>query len=197
MANHLGEKIRDTRKRLKLTLNDLSQRSGLSVSQLSKLENGKQRISVDLALKLAGVLLVPVTSFLSDPGPNPQGRRAITRSGTGLVHEAQGIRFEVLCNDFRQKSNLFWLVTVHAQSFEAAGGWRAHSGEEFIRVQSGRLKLHSQLYEPLVLEPGDSILFDGAMNHAYVALDGVPAVLLMSNSVSGGYPMPDEAATDV
>lgn len=185
MPNHLGEKIRDTRKRQKLTLKDLSERSGLSVSQLSKLENGKQRISVDLALKLAGVLLVPVTSFLSDPEPNPQGRRAITRSGTGMVHEAKGIRFEVLCNDMRQKSNLFWHVTVYANNLEASSGWRSHAGEEFIRVLFGRLELHSKLYEPVVLAPGDSILFDGAMDHGYVALDGQPALLLMSNSVSG------------
>jgi len=44
MTNELGETIRQTRKQMKLTLRELGERSGLTVSQLSKLENGKQRI---------------------------------------------------------------------------------------------------------------------------------------------------------
>lgn len=194
MAHHLGERIRQTRKRLKLTLNDLSQRSGLSVSQLSKLENGKQRISVDLAMKLAGVLLVPVTSFLSSPRVIPQARRSITRAGAGMQHEAMGISFEILCNDMRDKSNLFWRVTVTATSLEASGGWRSHAGEEFISVLSGRLALHTALYETVILETGDSILFDGEMDHGYAAVGDSPAVLLMSNSIPSHSASETEAA---
>src|SRR5262245_50855026 len=80
MTNELGKTIRQTRKKLKLTLRELGEQSGLTVSQLSKLENGKQRISVDVALKIAGVLRVPVTSLLSTPRQVPLGRRSITRA---------------------------------------------------------------------------------------------------------------------
>lgn len=178
----LGEMIRKVRKQQKLTLRELSEGTGLSISQLSKLENGKQRISVDLALKLAGMLRVPVTTFLSAPRPNSQARRAITRAGQGLRHNAGDLSFEVLCNDIRDKANLFWRVTVGAHSLEDAGGWRSHAGQEFIYVLEGRLALHSAFYEPLELVEGDSILFDGEMDHAYVSLSEEPAVLLMSNS---------------
>ena len=34
-----------------------------------------------------------------------------------------------------------------------------------------------------VLRPGDSILFDGEMQHAYVALGDEPVIMLMSNTV--------------
>ncbi|WP_260855105.1 helix-turn-helix domain-containing protein [Mesorhizobium amorphae] len=60
----MGSKIRDARKQQNITLRELSERSGLSVSQLSKLENGKARLTVDVALTIAGVLHVPVASFL-------------------------------------------------------------------------------------------------------------------------------------
>ena len=39
MQGNVGSKIRDARKERNITLRDLSERSGLSVSQLSKLEN--------------------------------------------------------------------------------------------------------------------------------------------------------------
>lgn len=178
----LGEMIRKVRKQQGLTLRALSVGTGLSISQLSKLENGKQRISVDLALKLAGALRVPVTTFLSPPRPNSQARRAITRAGQGLRHEAGNLTFEVLCNDIRDKANLFWRVTVRARTLDEAGGWRAHAGQEFIHVLAGQLELHTAFYEPLVMAPGDSILFDGEMEHAYVSTGEEPAVILMSNS---------------
>ena len=183
MINELGETIRQTRKKMKLTLRELGERSGLTVSQLSKLENGKQRISVDVALKIAGVLRVPVTSLLASPRQVPLGRRSITRAGTGTRHATEGVVFEVLCSDFRDKSNIFWNVTITGRTPEETGGWRTHSGEEFIQVLAGVLELHTRHYEPLIMETGDSILFDGEMEHAYVAKGDEPARLFMSNTM--------------
>ncbi len=183
MQGNVGTKIREARKDQNLTLRDLSERSGLSVSQLSKLENGKARLTVDIALVIAGVLHVPVASFLFRPKPGMQARRSITRAGSGVIHEGNAMEFEVLCSDFRDKANIFWRVTLHAHSFEENGGWRSHSGEEFIHVLSGRLELHTIHYDPTVLQPGDSILFDGEMQHAYVALGDDPVIMLMSNTV--------------
>ncbi|WP_137113588.1 XRE family transcriptional regulator [Mesorhizobium sp. GR13] len=188
MKHDLGEAIRQTRKRLKLTLKDLSERSGLPVSQLSKLENGKQRISVDVALKIAGVLHVPVTSFLAMPRATPQARRSITRAGEGTRHETTGMVFEVLSGDFKDKTSLFWNVTVYGRSLEETAGWRSHSGEEFLQVLSGSIELHTRHYEPLVLNKGDSVLFDGEMEHGYVCNSAEPAVLLMSNAMPAAMP---------
>lgn len=179
----VGSQIRQARKDQDLTLKDMSERSGLSVSQLSKLETGKARLTVDLALRIAGVLRVPVASFLFGPKAGMQSRRSITRASAGIQHEGPGMKFEVLCSDFRDKHNIFWRVTLTARSFEENGGWRAHSGEEFINVLSGSLELHTVHYDTTVLEPGDSILFDGEMQHAYVALGDEPVVMLMSNSI--------------
>ena len=183
MTADLGGLIRKARKEKRLTLQDLSEKSGISVSQLSKVENGKARLTVDLALLIAGVLHVPVGSIMFSVKPVNQARRSITRAGGGTVHEGRGMRFEVLCGDFRDKHNIFWRVELTARTFEENGGWREHNGEEFIHVLSGTLELHTIHYEPTVLNPGDSILFDGLMQHAYVALGDEPVVMLMSNSM--------------
>jgi transcriptional regulator with XRE-family HTH domain len=176
-------KIREIRKLQRLTLESLSRACGLSVSQLSKIENGKARLTFDTALTLSGILKVPVTAFLSAPAGLPVARRSITRAGGGIVHETPGLRFEVICSDFREKRNVFWRVTISARTIEEGGGWRSHPGEEFLQVLEGILDLHSEHYEPVRLMPGDSILFDATMRHAYAAVGPKDAVVLMSNSV--------------
>ena len=176
-------KIREIRKSKGLTLEQLSQTSGLSVSQLSKIENGKARLTFDTALMLSGLLKVPVTAFLSSPTSAPVARRSITRAGGGIVHNTPGMKFEVLCSDFREKRNVFWRVVVTAKTVEEAGGWRHHPGEEFLFVLEGVLEIHTEHYEPVRLKPGDSILFDANMPHSYVSHGKRDAVVLMSNTV--------------
>ncbi|WP_374272611.1 helix-turn-helix domain-containing protein [Paenirhodobacter enshiensis] len=175
------QQIRHFRKMRGLSLRALSERIGVSVSQLSKIESGKARLTVEMALKLAGELELPAASFLNDPSPAPRARRTITRAGTGTRHHSPGLEHEVLCSDFKEKQNLFWRMTVAPGAVEDNGGMRQHPGQEFIHVLSGRLELHSAYYDPLVLETGDSILFDSDQPHGYVGLDG-PAEFLLMNS---------------
>lgn len=183
-------KIREIRKSKGLTLEELSAACGLSVSQLSKIENGKARLTFDIALTLSGLLKVPVTAFLSSSTAVPIARRSMTPAGGGIVHQTPGMRFEVLCSDFKEKRNVFWRVVISAHSVEESGGWRSHPGEEFLHVLEGALNLHTEHYEPAFLAAGDSILFDASMPHAYVAEGSADAVVLMSNTV------PAEAGLD-
>lgn len=171
------------RKLRKFSLREFSTLSGISASQLSKIESGKAKLTVDTALKLANILQVPASVFLTAPTPSAMARRSITRHGTGTIHLTPGMEFEILCSDFKEKYNLFWRVEITATSVEENGGWRQHPGQEFILVLEGRLELHSAHYEPTVLEKGDSILFDSDQSHAYVAVGG-SAQVVMINSIS-------------
>lgn len=175
--------IRHYRNLKKMSLRELAQHSGISASQLSKIESGKARLTVDTALKLAGVLQVPAAIFLSEPPQKAMARRSVTRKGHCVKHKTPGMSLEVLCGEFKEKHQLFWKVKVTARSFEENGGWRQHPGQEFLYVLSGTLELHSQYYDTTVLKAGDSILFDAEQPHAYVSVDG-PAEVLMMNSLS-------------
>ena len=179
----VSAKIREIRKSKGLTLEELSAACGLSVSQLSKIETGKARLTFDTALILSGLLKVPVTAFLSNPPQSAIARRSVTPAGGGIVHQTPGMRFEVLCSDFKEKRNVFWRVVINATTVEASGGWRSHPGEEFLHVLQGTLELQTEHYEPARLNTGDSILFDASMPHAYVAIGGREAIVLMSNTV--------------
>jgi len=60
------------------------------------------------------------------------------------------------------------IIDVQARSVEELGGLVRHSGEEYLYVLSGAMELHSDLYAPLPLGPGDSVYFDSGMAHGYV-----------------------------
>lgn len=183
--SHAAAQIRHYRTLKKMSLRELAQHSGISASQLSKIESGKARLTVETALKLAGILQVPAAIFLTEPTRKAMARRSVTRKGQGVKHATPGMSFEVLCSEFREKHQLFWKVKVTAKSFEENGGWRQHPGQEFLYVLSGILELHSQYYDPIVLKACDSILFDADQPHAYIGVDG-PAEVLMMNSIAEG-----------
>jgi len=176
--------IRHYRNSKNMSLRELAKLSGISASQLSKIESGKAKLTVETALKLAGILQVPAALFLSSPRQKGMARRSVTRRAHGVKHAMAGMSMEVLCSEFKEKHQLFWKVKVTANSFEDNGGWRQHPGQEFLYVLSGTLELHSQYYDQIVLRTGDSILFDADQPHAYIAVGG-PAELLMMNSISG------------
>ena len=46
------------------------------------------------------------------------------------------------------------------------GPWNRHETEDMLYVLSGSLAFHSEGYEVMRLEPGDSLHFDGRMPHA-------------------------------
>ena len=99
--------IRHYRNLKSISLRDLSALSGISPSQLSKIEFGKAKLTVETALKLAGILHVPAAMFLAEPTPQAKARRSITRRNTGTVHENPGMQLEILCSEFKEKQNLF------------------------------------------------------------------------------------------
>lgn len=174
--------IRKERSQKGISLRTLANHLGISASQLSKIETGKSKLSVDLALKIAEILEVPAANFLSKGRPAATGRRAITRSTASDGQTTPGMRFKPLCSEFKDHDILYWVVTLSARTLEENGGWRQHPGQEFFYVLSGHVQLLSHLYEPTTLDPGDSILFDSDHPHAYLAL-GEPAQVLMINSL--------------
>ena len=58
--------------------------------------------------------------------------------------------------------------TLHTRSLEEFGEWVRHQGEEFVYVLRGKVELHTEHYEPVVLAAGDSAYFDSSMGHAYL-----------------------------
>ena len=77
-----------------------------------------------------------------------------------------------LCPELRRKRMIPVLTRVRARSVAEFGELLHHPGEEFIYVVEGRVEIHTEFYDPVVLEAGESIYIDSNMGHAYVAAEG-------------------------
>lgn len=177
-----GDHIRSVRKRLGLTLSDLSERTGLAVSTLSKLEKGNVSLSYDKLMLLSRGLGVDMAELLSgapgaQPVPGGSGRRVVHRAGEGQPVETQSYAQVYLASELLSKRFTPIVVEVKARSideFKAEfGDLIRHPGEEFAYILEGEVAFHTDLYAPVVLKAGDSIYFDSEMGHAYLkAADG-------------------------
>ncbi len=181
----LGQRLRAYRKEKGMTLADMSKITGFAISTLSKIENGKIALNFSTVLSLSERLAVPIVRFI---GPTedqkPTGRRAITRSGRGHKTSYPRWDLETLCDDFIQKRNVFWKMTVKCRDIQEHGPLAGHPGEEFLYIITGAIELHTDLYKPLLLQAGDSILFDAMTPHGYIAVSEEDPLVLMSNTVT-------------
>ena len=174
--------IRDVRLAQGLSLRALSARAGLPYSTLSKLENGKMALTYDKLIRLAQALNVDIRDLLAEAAetaaPVAVGRRSITRAGEGLDADSEKHMHHYPAADLLGKMMIPIIIDVQARSVEELGGLVRHGGEEYLYVLSGSMELHSDLYAPLTLGPGDSVYFDSGMAHGYVRTSAEPCSVL-------------------
>ncbi|HSH56517.1 helix-turn-helix transcriptional regulator [Halomonas sp. KAO] len=176
----LGERLREIRLSNQWTLEDVSQRTGLARSTLSKIENDQISPTFTAVQKLIGGLDIDLPQLLSPPRQQTRtmGRRDLTRRGQGDLHPTPTYEHELLSCELAQKRMIPFKTIVRARAFEDFSEWVRHDGEEFLMVLEGEILLYSEFYEPLRLESGDSIYFDSAMGHALVSTSEQDAVVL-------------------
>ena len=187
-----GDHIRNLRKRLGLTLADVSGRTGLAVSTLSKLEKGNVSLSYDKLMLLSKGLGVDMAELLLDaPGssaratpPGGGGRRVVQRAGEGQVVQTRSYGQTYLAAELLNKRFTPMIAEPRARTMEEFkvefGDFIRHPGEEFAYVLEGEIEFHSELYAPVLLRVGDSIYFDSEMGHAYLKASDGPCRLVAS-----------------
>lgn len=176
--------LRALRTERSLTMGQLAAKTGISQSTLSKLENGKMRMTYEKLVRLGAGLEVDIGRLIQRTGtsqtpikPGP-GRRSVVRAG-----EATGVHFlkqhhSYIASEYLGKTMIPILIEVVARHIEELNGMLAHRGEEYLYVLSGSMELHSEFYAPLRLDAGDSIYFDSGMAHAYLLVGNVPCRVL-------------------
>ncbi len=189
-----GEAIRTLRKRSGLTLTELSGRTGLAVSTLSKIEMGHVSLSYDKLLLISKSLGVDMAELL-DTTPHPAGppsygqRRVVQRAGEGQRVETSSYSQLYLATELLDKRFVPIYVDLRARTLEEFfaefGDLIRHPGEEFTYVIEGEVAVHTDLYAPVILRAGDSIYFDSEMGHAYLKASDGPCRLVTTCSPRG------------
>jgi transcriptional regulator with XRE-family HTH domain len=176
----LGERLKEIRLANQWTLEDVSQRTGLARSTLSKIENDQISPTFTAVQKLINGLDIDLPQLLSPPRGQTRtmGRRDLTRRGDGERHPTPTYEHELLSCELAQKRMIPFKTIVRARDFAEFSEWVRHDGEEFLMVLEGAIRLYTEYYEPLTLASGDSIYFDSAMGHALVSVSDADAVVL-------------------
>ena len=183
-----GSILKAIRHQRGLTLSQVRTLTGLPISTLSKVENDKLSLTYDKLTRLSEGLKVDIGHFfgaIDDVQPIEEsamrvvhGRRSITRRGEGSVIETDDYGYLYPATDLLHKQIIPIVIDVKSASLEEFGEFTRHEGEEYAYILEGTIEFHTELYTPVILEEGDSIYFDSAMGHAYVAASKPPCRIL-------------------
>jgi transcriptional regulator with XRE-family HTH domain len=164
------------------TLAEVSKRTELPVSTLSKIENDRMSLSYDKLARISAGLGVDISQLftpqLAGPPGAVSGRRSVTLAGQGQIIETENYGHTYPAADFLNKRFVPVIAELHARTLEEFGEMVRHSGEEYAYILDGTVEFHSELYAPLTLRKGDSLYFDSGMGHAYLAAESGPCRVL-------------------
>lgn len=175
----IGGRLREERHRLGLTLQDVADRSGLSLGMISKIENAQTSPSLRTLARLSQALEVPVTTFFR--GFEEERDASYVRAGEGIELVRQGTRhghrYELLAaakgGAARRVQPFLVTLTERRETFPLF----QHMGVEFLYALDGSFvyRYGRHTYD---MDPGDSLMFDGEIPHGPERLNALPARFL-------------------
>ena len=181
---NLGKAIQKIRKNNALTLSAVSEKTGLAISTLSKIENNQSSPNFDVLARLAEGLGLDLITLLGDSFYTfAAGARTINRANNGIRYETPFGTYEALSSEIAMKALQPMLVHVPKGKGKGKGkdkpvATSSHGGEEFIYVLEGSILFSMDPYSPTALEQGDSVHFDSLMPHGFVAIGDKDAWIL-------------------
>ena len=180
----LGSVVRELRQRNDWTLKEMSQHTGIPLSTLAKVEHDRLTLTYDKLQQLSQRLQIPMSSLFADPAeplePRVSGRRSIGRRDQFVRVDTEHYEYRYLCTELRSKRMIPVLGFAHARTLEEFGPLVKHAGEEFIYVLKGSVEVHTEFYDPVVLQAGECIYIDSDMGHAYLAGPGSEEAFFMA-----------------
>jgi len=172
----LGKLLRGLRARHGWTLREMSDRSGIPVSTLSKVEHDRLTLTYDKLQQLSQRLGMRMSDLFAESSETPEApvtaRRSIGRLDRSIQVTTPNYDYHYLCHELRRKRMIPIITTIRAKTVEQFGDLVRHSGEEYIYVLEGRIEVHTEFYDPVVLAEGESIYIDSSMGHAYIVAEG-------------------------
>jgi|SRR4249919_209325 len=179
----IGSLLRALRARNDWTLKEMSTRCGIPLSTLSKVEHDRLSLTYDKLLQISQRLNIRMSELFAEEDsslePAVTARRSIGRVADSIRVTTPNYDYFYLCPELRRKRMIPVVTRVRAKSIEEFGELVRHPGEEYIHVLEGRAEVHTEFYDPIVLEAGESVYIDSNMGHAYIAAEGCEEVVLL------------------
>jgi transcriptional regulator with XRE-family HTH domain len=165
MNEDIGSKVKELRTNAKLTLRELSDKTGLSTGFLSQLERGLTSIATDSLERLAEALNVETSYFFSRPTMRNGVIMRSYEKEVMKIDNAKYISYLFSANASDKEMMPRIIDVLPCNSSESLTQYQ-HEGEEFIYVIEGTLTIfiNGQSYE---LYPGDGAHYSSQTIHNY------------------------------
>ncbi len=168
-CDNIHKKIKAIRKQRKITIQDLSRKTGLTQGYLSKIENSLKPPPIPTLVKIAYGLNVHISCFFEEDevSSGPFVIRAGERKELVGDYTSLGYRYEAVIGRKDSDSIKPLIITLPPEMEPEEVPCNAHDGEEMIYVLEGQLFF---FYgdENHVMAEGDSVFFDAAIPHKIV-----------------------------
>ncbi len=180
----VGGRLRAIRKSHGLTLKDLSERCGVALSTLSKIELGQISVSYEKFAAVARALDVDIAA-LFDPraaaAPAAGHRPTVVRStlDTAPSYDTENYDYRMLATEFPAKRMTPLHGIVAARRLEQFPDYIRHPGQEFVMVLSGRVRIHFETGETIDLAREESAYFDSGVGHIYLSTSKADAQVVV------------------
>lgn len=183
MLSIIGKLITQLRTENNLTIEELSERSGISVEKINEIENCTTTPSLGVLIKISRSLGSRLGTLLD--GQENFGA-VVTRARKGIEshtvvgadnNQQEHLSFFSLAQGKNDRHMEPLVIEVRSQGGELHEMKSEHEGEEFLYVLEGSIKLHYG-EEIHLLERGDSIYYDSIVPHAIVNAGSSPSKIL-------------------
>lgn len=184
----LSQRIRKIRNDRGMTLEQVAERTGLTRSVLSKVENFRVTPSLPALGRIAGALGVSLAELVEGLDERPQ--HVIVKRGEGTEIDrdkpVSPLRYFDLAIERPSKAMEPFLIEIPPG--QGRDERMAHEGEEFLYVIEGSIQ-YWYGDEEFVLNAGDCLYADGAVEHALRNIGECRALFINVYSASNGTPL--------
>ena len=183
-SNVVGHKIRGIRESKGISVEEIAERSGLSIDQILSIENEQNLPSLGPLIKIARALGVRLGTFMDDNDAlGPVITRAAERERNRSIsfsNDASDARKHMEYHPLAQQKagrHMEPFIIEIQPSEEKKFKLSAHEGEEFIYVMEGQVEIEYGK-EKYLLKEGDSIFYDSIVKHHVHGAPGKSAKIL-------------------
>jgi transcriptional regulator with XRE-family HTH domain len=180
----VGSKIKRLRESKNISIEEISERSGLSIDQINSIENDQNLPSLGPLIKIARALGVRLGTFMDDNdalGPvvcraEDRERDSSISFSNGAADARKHMEYHPLAQQKAGRHMEPFVIDINPEdnpNFQLS----AHEGEEFIYVMSGEVEI---VYgkDTYSLKEGDSIFYDSIVKHHVHGAPGKSAKIL-------------------
>ncbi|WP_442113370.1 helix-turn-helix domain-containing protein [Pseudomonas sp. NUPR-001] len=170
--SEVGARLRTVRKSQQLTLKQLSERSGVPVSTLSKMELAQVSVSYEKLAAAARALNVDIAQLFrtSEMSEAPASTTVVVHPlPKGPGYSTGTYEYQLIAGEFPERLMTPMYARIIARERQQFDEFIRHPGQEFALVLSGRVRIVFETGESVSIGEQETAYFNSNVGHIYLS----------------------------